>query len=234
MRFLAIAPDYDGTLAGNDGVDPRAVAALQLARASGRKLILITGRELDSLFQAFPQAHLFDLIVAENGALLYRPSTREERPLAGPPPKQFVQRLRQLGVEPLSLGRSIVATLRTQEGPVWQAIREMGLELQVIFNREALMVLPAGVDKSTGLSAALGELGLPGHQVVGIGDAENDHAFLRLCGCSVAVANALDTVKQHADLVTLGEHSIGVAEVIHKVVATDLLELEGPPKPPKP
>jgi hydroxymethylpyrimidine pyrophosphatase-like HAD family hydrolase len=38
--------------------------------------------------------------------------------------------------------------------------------------------------------------------VVGIGDAENDHALLQMCGCSVAVANALDSVAAEADLVT--------------------------------
>ena len=38
--------------------------------------------------------------------------------------------------------------------------------------------------------------------IVGIGDAENDQAFLRACGCAVAVANALPSVKVQADLVS--------------------------------
>jgi haloacid dehalogenase-like hydrolase len=51
------------------------------------------------------------------------------------------------------------------------------------------MVLPAGVTKATGLAAALHTLGRSPHNLVGVGDAENDHAFLRLCECAVAVAN---------------------------------------------
>ena len=78
----------------------------------------------------------------------------------------------------------------------------MGLELQVIFNKGAVMVLPAGVNKATGLARALERSGLSPHNAVGIGDAENDHALLRLCGCGVAVANALPRLKEAADIVT--------------------------------
>ena len=80
-----------------------------------------------------------------------------------------------------------------------EAIRDLGLELQVIFNKGAVMVLPAGVNKASGLKAALAELGLSPHNVVGVGDAENDHALLRPCECGVAVANAIPTLKQEAD-----------------------------------
>ena len=48
----------------------------------------------------------------------------------------------------------------------------------MIFNKGAVMILPSGVNKATGLAAALEELGLSPHNVVGVGDAENDHAFL--------------------------------------------------------
>jgi len=43
----------------------------------------------------------------------------------------------------------------------------------------------------SGLDAALNAMGLSEHNVVGVGDAENDHAFLAHCEFSVAVANAL-------------------------------------------
>ena len=76
------------------------------------------------------------------------------------------------------------------------AIRDLGLELQMIFNRGAVMVLPAGVNKATGPTAALDSLGLTAHEVVGVGDAENDHAFLSLCEFFAAVANALPALKE--------------------------------------
>jgi HAD superfamily hydrolase (TIGR01484 family) len=60
---------------------------------------------------------------------------------------------------------------------VLETIRELGLELQVIFNKGAVMVLPSGINKATGLRAALDELQLSPHDAVAVGDAENDHAF---------------------------------------------------------
>src|SRR6266852_3688619 len=73
MRFLAFASDYDGTLAHNGKIDRQTLRALEQLKRTGRKLILVTGRELDELIELFPQAAIFDCIVAENGALLYWP-----------------------------------------------------------------------------------------------------------------------------------------------------------------
>lgn len=221
MYFLALATDYDGTLAAQGIVSPSTLAALEGLKAAGRKLILVTGRELPDLKRVFPELLVFDRVVAENGALLYTPATEEERPIAPPPPPQFVERLQMLGVTPLSVGHSIVATWEPHETLVLELIRELGLELEVIFNKGAVMVLPSGVNKATGLAAALAEMGLSEHNVAGIGDAQNDHAFLRACGCSVAVANALPAVKDTADLVTVGARGQGVEELIEALLTRD-------------
>jgi hydroxymethylpyrimidine pyrophosphatase-like HAD family hydrolase len=223
MRYGALAADYDGTLAHHGLVDERTVRALRELKASGRKLILVTGRELPDLFQVFAHGDLFHRIVAENGAVLYRPESREQQPLAGPPPPQFLDRLRKIGVRPLSAGRVIVATTEPNETVVLQAIRELGLELQVIFNKGAVMVLPSGVNKATGLAAALKELGVLPKEVLGVGDAENDHAFLQLCGCAAAVANALPALKDSADIVTKHGQGDGVTELIEQMITNELL-----------
>lgn len=225
MRYYALATDYDGTLASQGRVDEATLAALQRLKSSGRKLIMVTGRELDDLIRVFPQIDLFDHVVAENGALLYRPASREEKPLCEPPPPRFVETLRTRGVSPLSVGRVIVATREPYETTALEVIRDLGIEWHVIFNKGAVMVLPSGVNKATGLRAALEELGLSAHNVVGVGDAENDHAFLNLCEASVAVANALPAVKNTADWVTSQTHGAGVTELIDRMTASDLAEL---------
>jgi hydroxymethylpyrimidine pyrophosphatase-like HAD family hydrolase len=222
MRYLALACDYDGTLATHGRVERDTLAALERLLESGRKLILVTGRELDDLRAIFPELHLFERVVAENGALLYRPGSKEDRLLAQPPPPAFVAALKQRGVAPVSVGRVIVATWQPHEAAVLDVIRGQGLELQVIFNKGAVMVLPAGVNKATGLAAALEEMGLSPHNAVGVGDAENDHAFLNFCQCAVAVANALPALKDKADVVTAKDHGAGVVELIDELVAADL------------
>jgi hydroxymethylpyrimidine pyrophosphatase-like HAD family hydrolase len=221
VRYLALASDYDGTLASDGVVDRETVEALRRLAATGRKLILVTGRRLDDLLQVFPEAAIFDAVVAENGAVLYRPGSRATRVLAQPPPSRFVETLRRRGVGPLWTGQVVVATVQPNDTPIIEVIRELGLDLQVILNKGSVMVLPASVDKATGLTSALEELAISAQNVVGIGDAENDQAFLTMCGCGVAVANALDVLKAGAQHVTRGEAGTGVREIISSLIAGD-------------
>jgi len=97
MRYTAIALDYDGTIAHDGVVPPHVLEGLARLKASGRKLILVTGRELDELLDIFPGITLFDRVVAENGALLYRPASGERKDLGEPPPDAFIECLRASG-----------------------------------------------------------------------------------------------------------------------------------------
>lgn len=225
MRYLALAADYDGTLAHHGKVSESTVAALQRLKDSGRKLLMVTGRELPDLAKTFDHFEVFDRIVAENGALLYNPATREETVLAEPPPAQFVETLYARGVVRISVGRVIVATWEPHEKEVLETIHGMGLERQVIFNKGAVMVLPSGVNKATGLTAGLLQLGLSPHNCVAVGDAENDHTFLAASECGVAVSNALDVLKERADWVTAADHGHGVEELVERLIADDLASL---------
>jgi hydroxymethylpyrimidine pyrophosphatase-like HAD family hydrolase len=222
MRYFSLICDYDGTIAHDGRCAPSTVDALKRVRASGRKLILATGRQLAELQEVFPEYAVFDRIVAENGAVLYRPGSKDSKVLAAPPPERFVAELRRRGVQPLAVGQCIVATWHPFESIVLEVIRAQGLELQVIFNKDAVMVLPSGVNKASGLQVALNELRLSPHNSVGVGDAENDHVFLSMCECSVAVDNALPALKERADSVTEGSHGAGVEELIEKLLAEDL------------
>ena len=218
MRYLALATDYDGTLASHGAVEPETIEALRRLAATGRKLILVTGRRVDDLIDVFPEVAIFDRVVAENGPLVYRPQSRETRVLAKRPPAAFVEELQRRGVQPLTAGQVFVATEQPNEGVVLDLIAELGLDLQVILNKGSVMVLPASVDKATGLSAALEELGIFPRDVVGIGDAENDESFLAICGLGVAVANALDSLKVRANHVTKRVNGAGVREVIEWLI----------------
>ena len=222
MRYLALATDYDGTLAEQGRVRPETIAAVERLRKSGRRALLVTGRELQDLRTVFDRFDLFDLVVAENGALLYRPQTKEEIPLAESPPPELAERLRRRGATPLGVGQVIVATREPHQIDALEVVHELGLEWQVIFNKGAVMLLPSGVNKQTGLLAALSELGLSMRNTVAVGDAENDHAMLAASECGVAVANALDVLKDRADLVTRAARGAGVEELIDRMLHDDL------------
>ena len=218
MPIRTLATDYDGTIARHGTVEPETLAALRRLRDAGGTLILVTGRELPQLKQVFPDLDLCHMVVAENGALLYTPETGKERPLCEPPEEVFVRALKERGVKPLSVGRVIVATYEPHETTVLQVIRDLGLERQVIFNKGAVMVLPSGVNKASGLACALEELDIDPSDVAGVGDAENDHALLQYCGVGVAVGNALPSLKDHADLVLAERHGAGVAQLIERML----------------
>jgi hydroxymethylpyrimidine pyrophosphatase-like HAD family hydrolase len=223
MRYHALAADYDGTLAHHGQINDDTWSALRRLRESGRQLVMVTGRQLEDLLAIVPHPELFDRIVAENGALIYDPATRDLRPTSDVEiPARFVEALRRQGVDPIAIGHTIVATWEPHEAAVLRTIRDQGLELQVIFNKGAVMVLPTGVNKATGLAAALVELGLSPHNVVAVGDAENDHALLQSCECGAAVANALSSLKERADLVLVGDHGTGVRELIDRLIEDDL------------
>lgn len=221
MRYLALATDYDGTLAHDGQVDQQTVAALRRLAASDRRLILVTGRQLDDLMRVFPEFSIFDRIVAENGAVLFNPAKSELRTLTDPPPEDLASALEASGVRPLYQGRIVLATVVPNDVLARNVVARLALQFQVILNKGSVMILPAGVDKASGLRAALQELQIAPERVVGIGDAENDQALLEMSGCGVAVANALDGLKAAADIVTSGSRGAGVTELVDTLLSDD-------------
>ena len=220
MYVIALATDYDETLAEHGRLGETTVEALKRFKETGRRLILVTGRELPDLKSICPHLDIFDRIVVENGALLYNPATQVERDLALPPPPILIERLQRTGI-PLSVGRTILATREPHEQTVLKIIHDLGLEMEIIFNKGAVMVLPSGINKASGLLAACEELGISPHNIVAIGDAENDHAFLQATGCGVAVANALPALKANASFVTKAARGAGVTELMARIEAED-------------
>lgn len=214
-----LATDYDGTLADRGVVAPATWAAIGRWRATGRRVVLVTGRAMDDLAATCDRLDLFDRVVAENGAWLTGPGGRGGRALAERPPDSFVAALRAAGVAPVAVGRVVVATWQPHEEAIRALIRASGLPLRVIANKRALMILPAGVDKASGLRAALADLGVDPGAAAGIGDAENDEALLDACGLAIAVANALPALRARADVVTRAGRGAGVAEWIDAALA---------------
>ncbi len=125
-------------LATNRNAEGPALLAIERLRMSGRRAILLTGRRVDDLLAACPRLGLFDYVVAENGALIYDPRTREQTLLGKPPPAEFVQRLRELTGNSIEVGKVVVGTWLPHDTAVLQAIQEMGLELHIVFNKTAV------------------------------------------------------------------------------------------------
>jgi hydroxymethylpyrimidine pyrophosphatase-like HAD family hydrolase len=209
--FRAVAFDLDGTLAMDDRVAPEVLAAIDAARAD-RAVLLVTGRIHAELERTFPglESH-FDAVVTENGAVLRTPLGT--RCLGEPVDPALADALAERGIA-VRRGEVLLA-IDGRDGPATtELITELGFDHQVVRNRGAAMVLPAGVTKGLGLSMALDQLGLSAHSTIGVGDAENDLSLLRTAEVGAAVADAVPSLATRADLVLDRPDGAGVVSLL--------------------
>jgi hydroxymethylpyrimidine pyrophosphatase-like HAD family hydrolase len=225
MRHRVLACDYDGTLA-TDGICADAtVEALERVAAAGIRLLLVTGRTRQELDDVFDPKALFEAIVVENGAVVIDVGTGEEQLLAPRVPPPLVEEYRRTGVQPLVVGRVLCSSAWSQEPKLSAGIARIGVDRQVVRNRDSAMVIPPGISKRTGLEAALRMIGELPSLTVAVGDGENDVALFAVAGVSVAVANAVDVLKSRADVVLSQPNGKGIAMLSAALVAGDLAAL---------
>ena len=89
MKWRALATDFDGTIATDGVVDEPTRLALVRLRSANLRTFLVTGRELSDFQGMKGFLPIFDMIVAENGAVLYEPGSDTTRSLGAPPPESF-------------------------------------------------------------------------------------------------------------------------------------------------
>ena len=211
--FRALAADFDGTLSDHgQRPDDRILSAIASMRSRGGLMVLVTGRILSELRDAFPEVedHV-DAIVAENGCVLWTP--RGVRLLADPVGPELAEGVTARGID-VRAGDVLLAGSAFDRRIILEEIHGRGLDCQLVFNRSELMVLPSGINKATGLYEALGDLGVSRHSTVGLGDAENDRALLDTCEAGVAVANSVPTLLAFADRVAPEPGASAVTELI--------------------
>jgi len=209
--------DFDGTGAQGTALAPELAVELRGARARGYAAILATGRLLEDLHHLGVDLGIFDAVVAENGAVLWLPGQDRLLREADPPPPAFLERLRAAGL-PFHVGSVLVGTWQEWAGEALELVRESGLDLQLVFNRGAVMLLPSGVTKETGVRRALLELGLSPRNAIAFGDAENDLPLLRAVELGVAARNSVSSVIEAADERLSGPGPEGVARFVRRVV----------------
>jgi hydroxymethylpyrimidine pyrophosphatase-like HAD family hydrolase len=218
MHYKVLACDLDGTLATEGVVAPATWAALRRARRRGLALFLVTGRSLQTFADEGPFDELFEAIVAEDGAALYYPRTESTVLPFGRVDPEIAARLRERDV-PIEQGIAIVATWTPHDEAVHDVLRETGGGASVEYNRGAVMVLPPGATKGTGLLTALRTCGYSPRNVVAVGDAENDRSLFEVAELSVAVANAAPEIQALADVVLPEANGAGVRGLIEDLLA---------------
>ncbi|MHB1554160.1 MAG: HAD family hydrolase [Acidimicrobiales bacterium] len=211
--YRVLAVDFDGTLS-EGGAAPASdvLDARSAARASGLRIVLVTGRILGKLEEVWPTVHeSVDCVIAENGAVLLAGAWHHL--LADPVDRRLDDALAARAV-PFVRGEVLLAAKAADEPSIVASIRSLELGCQTVANRTALMVLPAGVSKGTGLFHALGHLGLSFHNTIAVGDAENDLLLYDRSELAVAVRNAVQPPSERADIVLADPDGSGVAAFV--------------------
>lgn len=87
-----------------------------------------------------------------------------------------------------------------------EEMREIGKELKFCratqWNDAAYDIIAEGAGKQKGIEELLKQYGISNEEIMAFGDGENDIDMLEFAGVGVAMGNANDRVKRHADYVT--------------------------------
>lgn len=220
MYCRVIACDFDGTAATGGQLAPEVAAALGAARARGYTTLLVTGRVHEEAEALCADLSMFDAVVAENGAVVCLPGLQRTIQLGTPPPEHLLGELRSRGV-PFQAGAVVVGTWDRHASEVLELIRHNALDLQLVFNRAAMMLLPSGVNKAVGVHRALEELGCSERNLIAFGDAENDLPLFALAEVAVAARGAVPAVAAQSDEQLTHPGGAGVAQYIHRVLEHD-------------
>jgi len=217
MYCRVFACDFDGTGATNGHLAPELAAALGAARAQGFTTMLVTGRVHEEVEALCADLSVFDAVVAENGAVVCLPGAQRTIEIGTPFPERLLGELRQHGI-PFHAGAVIVGTWDRHASQVLELIRQLGIDAQLIFNREAMMLLPSGVNKAVGVQRALAELGRSECNLVAFGDAENDLSLFAGAAVAVAARDSVPAVAAAADVRLKEPGGAGVARFIYRVL----------------
>ena len=250
MRIQAVVTDFDASFTSDQGVadDARSWATVQALRDAGVKVVLNTGRDLHYLIGPtgilhWSQVAMFDMIIAEDGAVAWDPRANRLQIIGEPISPYFIDALRQTAVaadpddridsKELWIGHASVGTMRDRLQLAKKVLRRKNaylkrlgvppISVEPIVNGNSVTWVKAGVNKGTGMLWALQQLGVDPARVVAIGDGDNDAAFMKLAGIAAPVANAKPELHALSNAICVrGSAADGFREVAQRLLDGEL------------
>jgi HAD superfamily hydrolase (TIGR01484 family) len=240
--YRLIALDLDGTLLNKQNeISPQNLQAIRQAIDVGVKVIVSTGRGIQNILPILQKYNLQLPIVAVNGSEVWEsPNILRKRNLM---PVGHVKQLHQVAVEhDLWWWSYAVEGAFNKEKWVdsidhiqWlkfgfaseddQLLHKLRNHLQALdmyeltnSHHDNIEINPKGISKASGVREICQMFQISMSEVIAIGDSGNDLSMIRAAGLGVAMGNASENVKQHADVITLTNDEHGVAEIIHTYV----------------
>jgi sucrose-phosphate phosphatase subfamily len=191
---------------------------LQELKDTGKDLFLATGRKIHYVKKLCRQfKDVWRCVIAENGAVIYFPSTTKTITLNTVPMQKVKKIVKELQLPGSSVGKVIASIRASDEEAVKTRLGKYAEKVDFSRNVDEIMIVPAGVDKGLGVRLAMKYLNVNIDNTLVIGDAENDIPMFMNPGFKIALANAHSKLKRFANCVTERPSVEGVREVLGKL-----------------
>ena len=211
--------DYDRTLTLETLTVPESTRRMleKIRDLDLATLGVVSGRELPFLTEVHNAVEgAFSFLVAENGAVTYFSDTNRFSVVG----EEWSESARRVFTDVsfhIHFAQIIGYSGIENSQEISRLLRISGIDSKLTVNKDSIMVCPPGVDKGSGVSAAVEHLAKTGEiELTCFGDGENDVALFGPADVSVAVSNAVDPLKKIADVVTNKPGAFGVEEFLRK------------------
>jgi len=223
-KIQMIATDIDFTLTDADlRLDTMAIEKIRALEAKGVKVILVSGRNLAATGSLAQLIGTCGLVAAENGGVIARYQTpikilgriENARAAFRMLNKRMGRKVVERADSRYGMRLSDVSLERSFEPEEAREILEKsGMKVQLVDTGVSFQLLDARVDKGYALVRLARLERLSTGRAAAIGDNYNDLDLFREAGYKIAVANAPEEVKEHADYVCKHPYGRGFLEAV--------------------
>ena len=245
MEIKLIASDMDDTLLNKDcQISPRNEAAIRKALDAGKIFLIATGRMYVSVRPYAQKLGLDVPLVTYNGALVKGSLSGKvyyEHKMKLSTANEVLAYCRENGYYlQLYVGDSILIKQENDCSRMYTKISgiqttaigealyhtdEAPYKILVMTKSEDFLeLMEPGVNKWEAVKSVAASYGVQPQEIMCIGDSNNDVKMIANAGIGVAVANAKDSVKQNAKIITASNNDDGVALVIESILTPQVAE----------
>ncbi|MBW2992239.1 glycosyltransferase [Candidatus Woesearchaeota archaeon] len=190
---------------------------LKELKSLGIDLILSTGRVVHYIKRLCERFKIWRAVVAENGAVIYFPSTRKTITINTSAMTKAKKIVKSLNLPGTTIGKVITSNRWEDKDLIIEKLGKLAKKVNFVKNVDELMVVPKGVDKGVGLRLAMQYLNIDMDKSIAVGDGENDIDMFLNPGFKIALANADEKLKRFANQITKYPSTKGIREIIKKL-----------------
>lgn len=224
MQEKIFAVDIDGTITENGGgrIHLDALDALRHMIRLGHKVIFVSGRSSVEGYVLSVFGGMTRIAVGENGgAITFGPSdhkllgNKDECMKAFELLKSKIPEAKEKPVFPRMTEVVLERTFDLELAK--KIITENNMPVEMSDSQYAFHINSKGINKGRGFSEVLAMLSASTENVIAIGDSETDVSLFKMSGLSIALGNALESVKSQASMTVSGKSGDGVIEALEYI-----------------